>query len=35
MAAGGARVETIAGCGHAPTLMEPGQIGLIADFLRG
>ncbi len=34
LAAGGARVATIAGCGHAPALMEPGQIGLIADFVR-
>lgn len=28
------RVETIAGCGHAPALMDPAQIGLIADFLE-
>ncbi len=27
------RVATIAGCGHAPALMEPAQIRLIADFL--
>lgn len=34
MAAGGARVETIPGCGHAPALMDPAQIGLVAGFLR-
>ncbi|WP_424813292.1 alpha/beta fold hydrolase [Roseococcus sp. YIM B11640] len=27
------RLETIAGCGHAPALMEPSQMRLIADFL--
>lgn len=27
------RVETIPGCGHAPALMEPSQIALIAGFL--
>ncbi len=30
-----ARVETIAGCGHAPALMDPAQVGLVASFLRG
>ena len=30
-----ARVETIPGCGHAPALMDPMQIGLIARFLEG
>ena len=29
-----AKVETIAGCGHAPSLMDDAQIGLIVDFLR-
>jgi pimeloyl-ACP methyl ester carboxylesterase len=33
LAAGGARVEIIAGCGHAPALMESGQIGLVRGFL--
>lgn len=28
-----ARVEEIAGCGHAPALNVPGQIGLVEDFL--
>jgi pimeloyl-ACP methyl ester carboxylesterase len=28
-----AKVETIAGCGHAPALMEDSQIALIVDFL--
>nr|WP_314074962.1 alpha/beta hydrolase [uncultured Roseococcus sp.] len=31
----GVRVETIAGCGHAPALMDPAQIGLILRFLEG
>ena len=30
----GVQVETIAGCGHAPALMDAGQIGLISRFLR-
>lgn len=29
-----ARIETIAGCGHAPALNVPGQLALVADFLR-
>jgi pimeloyl-ACP methyl ester carboxylesterase len=29
----GVRVETIAGCGHAPALMDSRQITLVADFL--
>lgn len=29
----GVRVETIAGCGHAPALMDAGQIALVAGFL--
>jgi pimeloyl-ACP methyl ester carboxylesterase len=29
----GVRVETIAGCGHAPALMDPAQIGLVTEFL--
>lgn len=29
----GVRVETIPGCGHAPALLDPSQIGLIAAFL--
>lgn len=29
-----ARVETIAGCGHAPALMDDEQIGLVVEFLR-
>jgi pimeloyl-ACP methyl ester carboxylesterase len=29
----GVRVETIAHCGHAPALMDPAQIALVADFL--
>jgi pimeloyl-ACP methyl ester carboxylesterase len=29
----GVRVETIARCGHAPALMDPAQIALVADFL--
>lgn len=29
----GARVETIPGCGHAPALMDPAQVALVADFL--
>ncbi|MBS7809427.1 alpha/beta fold hydrolase [Roseococcus pinisoli] len=31
----GVTVETIAGCGHAPALMDPAQIGLILRFLEG
>jgi pimeloyl-ACP methyl ester carboxylesterase len=27
------RVETVAGCGHAPALMDPAQIALVAGFL--
>ena len=27
------RVETVAQCGHAPALMDPEQIALVADFL--
>lgn len=27
------RLATIAGCGHAPALMEPSQIALVAEFL--
>jgi len=27
------RLETIAGCGHAPPLISPDQIALVADFL--
>ncbi|MCX8134435.1 MAG: alpha/beta hydrolase [Roseococcus sp.] len=27
------RLATIPGCGHAPALMEPAQIALVADFL--
>jgi len=30
-----ARIETIAGCGHAPPLNAPDQLALVADFLRG
>lgn len=29
------RVETIPGCGHAPALMDPAQIALVAGFLAG
>jgi pimeloyl-ACP methyl ester carboxylesterase len=29
----GARVVEIAGCGHAPALNVPGQIGLVEEFL--
>jgi pimeloyl-ACP methyl ester carboxylesterase len=29
-----ARVVEIAGCGHAPALNVPGQIGLVEEFLR-
>ncbi|MCB2003389.1 MAG: alpha/beta hydrolase, partial [Rhodoferax sp.] len=28
-----ARIETIAGCGHAPALNVPHQLALVADFL--
>lgn len=31
----GVRVETIAGCGHAPALMDAAQIALVAGFLAG
>lgn len=30
-----ARIETIAGCGHAPALNVPDQLALVAGFLRG
>ncbi|MBY0337162.1 MAG: alpha/beta hydrolase [Acetobacteraceae bacterium] len=30
-----ARVETIPGCGHAPALMAPAQVALVAGFLDG
>jgi len=30
-----ARVETIAGCGHAPALNVPDQLALVTGFLRG
>ena len=30
-----ARVVEIAGCGHAPALNVPGQIGLVEAFLAG
>ncbi len=33
--AAGVTVETIVGCGHAPALMDPVQIGLILRFLEG
>ena len=29
------RVETIAGCGHAPALLEDSQVRLVVDFLTG
>jgi pimeloyl-ACP methyl ester carboxylesterase len=29
----GVRVEVIAGCGHAPALMDAAQVALVADFL--
>ncbi|HEV7457115.1 MAG TPA: alpha/beta hydrolase [Roseococcus sp.] len=29
----GVRLETIPGCGHAPALMDPGQIALVRNFL--
>jgi pimeloyl-ACP methyl ester carboxylesterase len=29
------RVETIEGCGHAPALNTPEQIGVVASFLKG
>jgi pimeloyl-ACP methyl ester carboxylesterase len=29
----GVRVETIPHCGHAPALMDPAQVKLVADFL--
>ncbi len=28
-----ARVAKIAGCGHAPALMDEGQIALVRDWL--
>ncbi|MBX9750606.1 MAG: alpha/beta hydrolase [Roseococcus sp.] len=31
----GVRVATIPRCGHAPALMEPAQVALVADFLAG
>jgi pimeloyl-ACP methyl ester carboxylesterase len=31
----GVTLETIAGVGHAPALMEPSQIALVRRFLRG
>lgn len=31
----GVTIAAIPGCGHAPALMEPSQIALIADFLAG
>lgn len=31
----GVRLEVIAGAGHAPALMDPAQIAIVADFLRG
>ena len=30
----GVRVETIPGCGHAPGLMDPTQLQLVAEFLK-
>jgi pimeloyl-ACP methyl ester carboxylesterase len=30
-----AELAEIAGCGHAPALMDPGQISLVRDWLRG
>jgi pimeloyl-ACP methyl ester carboxylesterase len=30
----GVRVETIPRCGHAPALMDPAQVELVASFLR-
>jgi pimeloyl-ACP methyl ester carboxylesterase len=30
----GVRVETILGCGHAPALLDPAQIDLVAAFLE-
>jgi pimeloyl-ACP methyl ester carboxylesterase len=29
-----AQLEVIAGCGHAPALNVPEQIGLVRDFLK-
>lgn len=29
----GARLVEIPGCGHAPALMSPAQIGIVRDFL--
>ncbi len=29
----GVRLEVIAGCGHAPALMDPAQVKLVTDFL--
>ncbi len=31
----GVKVATIPRCGHAPALMEPAQVALVADFLAG
>jgi len=31
----GVRVETIPGCGHAPALMEAGQVAMVSRFLAG
>lgn len=31
----GARVVEVPGCGHAPALMEPGQIALVESWLTG
>jgi pimeloyl-ACP methyl ester carboxylesterase len=31
----GVTLETIAGCAHAPALMDPAQTGMIRGFLRG
>ncbi len=31
----GVRLTVIPGCGHAPALMDEGQIALVADFLSG
>jgi hypothetical protein len=30
-----AKVVEIAGVGHAPTLLNPDQIGIVRDFLHG
>jgi hypothetical protein len=31
----GVRLAVLPGIGHAPALMEPGQIALVAEFLAG